>query len=63
MKPMTLPEILALAATDPIAAAAELDKLADRLHRKAEELRGQQNPGGVGDRVMVQVLRPNGVKS
>lgn len=57
---MTIADIMALVVTDPLRAAAEMDKLADRLHAMADDLRQGRNPGGISDRVIVNVVGPQG---
>ena len=61
-------EIMALLATDPLKAADEMDAMADRLKADAAEVRrmlteqpsGFVAPGGMKDRVMMQVVNPSG---
>jgi hypothetical protein len=60
-----LDTILALMLTDPLQAADRLDDLARKLTELAVSLRIEQSPGylapgGMGDRVKVQVFGPDG---
>lgn len=56
-------EILALAMESPALAADRLDALADVMRRTAGELRAIESwksPGGMGDRVLINVIGPDG---
>lgn len=58
-----LKRILVLVATGDPAAADEIDRMADRLHALATRLRansGIRATGGVGDRIRMQLVGPDG---
>lgn len=64
-----LREILELLATDPLLAADAIDRYADQLKERAREIRElvergrtaqADAPGGMGDRVKMAVVGPDG---
>jgi hypothetical protein len=65
-----LKRILILVATNDPTAADEIDRLADKLHTLATQLRaahatagndsGTRSTGGVGDRIRMQLIGPDG---
>lgn len=65
MKDYNLPDLLRRVIAGDVTAADEIDRLAGRLRDLANHLRqgnqdGTRDPGGMSDRVQMQVIGPNG---